>query len=365
MTSLETWPQSTVEHELRLKEYQVALETVREVAHQSRILDYDYIGRSNHLLIKDETEQTIGSFKIRGAYNKMRSLEPGTAVVAASAGNHAQGVALAAATLEMPATIFIPADAPDCKKDAIRYFGGDFVSLNLDAKTYDEAQQLAENFADLHNATPVHPFDDDAVIHGQGTIGLEILAQVPDVHRIFVPIGGGGLAAGVAEAVKLQNPDVSIVGVQLKGSDSAQRSLQNGFLTPASAPNDLSDGTKVGLVGEKTFARIANYVDEIMVISEIDLGAELFTWLNIAEELRPVYGSTADDVIPEAAGALSLAGAKVYAQQYPDLHGETWVAIKSGRNFDESKLNRLIEKWHDDKVCSELDSCVAAATITH
>lgn len=365
MTSLETWSESAVDRELRLKEYQLALETVREVAHQSRIINYGDIGCGNHLLIKDETEQVIGSFKIRGAYNKMRSLEPGTSVVAASAGNHAQGVALAAAKLEMPATIFVPANAPDCKKDAIRYFGGDFVNLNLDAANYDEAQKLAEVFSQQQNATIVHPFDDEAIISGQGTVGLEILSQVPNVNRIFVPIGGGGLAAGVAEAVKLQNPDVSIVGVQLEGSDSAWQSIQNGFLTPASKPNDLSDGTRVGMIGEKTFAKIGSYVDEIMIISEADLGAELFNWLNIAEELRSTYGQQTEDVIPEAAGALSLAGARVYAQQHLELSGETWVAIKSGRNFDETKIDKLVEQRYGGRICRELGSRVAAATIIH
>ncbi len=287
------------------------------------------------VLLKREDQQPVFSFKLRGAYNRMAQLdetERARGVIAASAGNHAQGVALAASRLEIQATIVMPVTAPQVKVDAVRRFGGRFAQVVLAGDSYSDAQAEALKLRDALDATFVHPFDDLDVIAGQATIALEILAQHPGpLHAVFVPIGGGGLISGIAAVIKARRPDVRVIGVQASDADSMARALDAGTRVSLDEVGLFADGTAVKQVGALTFSLCQQYVDDIL---RVDTDA-------ICAAIRDIYQDTRS--IPEPSGALALAGLKQYVATH-GASGGALIAIVSGANMNFDRLRFVAER---------------------
>jgi threonine dehydratase len=290
----------------------------------------------NRVLLKREDLQPVFSFKLRGAYNRMVKLgaaERRRGVIAASAGNHAQGVALAAQRLGCRAVIVMPVTTPQVKVEAVRARGA---QVELQGDSYSDAYDRAMQLQARHKLTFVHPFDDPDVIAGQGTIGMEILRQHhPDdggpIHAIFAPVGGGGLISGVAAYVKALRPEIRVVGVQTSDSDAMARSLAAGRRVQLHDVGLFSDGTAVRLVGEETFRLCRAHVDEIITVDTDALCAAI---KDVFQDTRSVM---------EPAGALAVAGCKVYAER-ERLQGRTLVAIASGANMNFDRLRFVAER---------------------
>jgi threonine dehydratase len=287
------------------------------------------------VLLKREDQQPVFSFKLRGAYNRMAQLdaaERARGVVAASAGNHAQGVALAASRLKIHATIVMPVTAPQVKVDAVRRFGGEHTQIVLQGDSYSDAQAEALRQCEARGATFVHPFDDLDVIAGQATIGLELLAQYHEpLHAVFVPIGGGGLAAGVATVIKARRPDVRVIGVQASDADSMARALEAGERVVLDEVGLFADGTAVKQVGTQTFSLCQQYLDDVL---RVDTDA-------ICAAIRDIYQDTRS--IPEPSGALALAGLKQYVTEHGPIDGAV-VAVVSGANMNFDRLRFVAER---------------------
>ncbi|TAM63013.1 MAG: threonine ammonia-lyase, biosynthetic [Rhodanobacter sp.] len=287
------------------------------------------------VLLKREDQQPVFSFKLRGAYNHMVQLDPAQrarGVIAASAGNHAQGVALAAAKLGIHATIVMPVTAPRVKVDAVRRIGGAMVQVVLTGDSYSDAQAEAARRQAIDGKTFVHPFDDRDVIAGQATVGLEILRQHRGpLHAVFVPVGGGGLLAGVAACIKLLRPEVKVIGVQAQDSDAMARSLETGQRVLLDQVGLFADGTAVKQVGALTFALCRRHVDAMLRVDTDEVCAAI----------RDVYEGTRS--VPEPAGALALAGLKQYAASHPAGDGAL-VAIVSGANMNFDRLRFVAER---------------------
>jgi threonine dehydratase len=311
---------------LTSKVYDVAVESPLEPA----TLLSQRIG--NTVLLKREDTQAVFSFKLRGAYNKMANLPPAAlnrGVIAASAGNHAQGVALAARRLGCRAVIVMPTTSPQVKVDAVRRLGGEAV---LAGESFTDAYEHALQLEKAEKLTFVHPFDDPDVIAGQGTIGMEILRQHPGtLDAIFVPVGGGGLIAGVAAYVKQLRPDVKIVGVQTADSDAMLRSVRAGRRVQLADVGLFSDGTAVKLVGTETFRVARQCVDDFVVV---DTDAICAAIKDVFQDMRSVL---------EPAGALAVAGAKQYAAEHK-LKGRTLAAIASGANMNFDRLRFVADR---------------------
>ncbi|MBY0579771.1 MAG: threonine ammonia-lyase, biosynthetic [Burkholderiales bacterium] len=306
--------------------YDVAIESALELAPNlsSRL--------KNRLLIKREDMQPVFSFKLRGAYNKManlprEALEKG--VIAASAGNHAQGVALAAQRLKVPATIVMPVTTPRIKVQAVMMRDAHVV---LFGDTYDEAYAHSQVLAQEQGLTFVHPYDDPDVIAGQGTIAMEILRQqAQPVHAIFVPVGGGGLIAGIAVYIKRLHPSVKIIGVEPADADAMYRSLQAGSRVKLDQVGLFADGVAVKLVGEETFRLCREFVDEIILVNTDEICAAI---KDVFEDTRSIL---------EPAGALAIAGAKSYVER-EKIEDRTLVAIASGANMNFDRLRYIAER---------------------
>ncbi len=284
--------------------------------------------------------QDVFSFKVRGAYNKMAHLSDAQlkrGVICASAGNHAQGVALSAARLGCRALIVMPTTTPPLKIEAVKARGGASVQIVLHGDSYTDAYNHAITLEAEQKLTFVHPFDDPDVIAGQGTIGLEILRQHSGpIHAIFVPIGGGGMLAGIAAYVKQIRPDIRIVGVQTQDSDAMARSLKAGERVTLLDVGLFSDGTAVRLVGEETFRLAQRYVDEVVLV---DTDA-------ISAAIKDVFTDTRS--ILEPAGALAVAGAKAYIEraessQMP-VKNQTLITVCSGANMNFDRLRFVAER---------------------
>jgi threonine dehydratase len=286
----------------------------------------------NHVWLKREDEQPVFSFKCRGAYNKMAGLpkaELKKGVVAASAGNHAQGVALAASKLGTKAVIVMPRTTPQIKVDAVRNLGGKVV---LHGDNYDEAYTHAREIANQRKLTFVHPYDDPAVIAGQGTIGMEILKQHSGpIHAVFVPVGGGGLIAGIAVYIKQLRPEIKIIGVEPEDADAMEKSLKAGKRVLLDHVGIFADGVAVRQVGEETFRLCKQFVDEMVIVSNDEICAAI---KDIFEDRRSIL---------EPAGALAYAGLKRYAEQ-KRLKGKNLVAIASGANVNFDRLRYVAER---------------------
>jgi threonine dehydratase len=278
------------------------------------------------VLLKAENLQRTGSFKIRGAYLRMSRLseqERAHGVVAASAGNHAQGVALAAQMLDIKATVFMPEGAPIPKEKATRGYGAE---VRFHGHSIDLALLEAKRFADETGAVLIHPFDHVDIVTGQGTCGLEIIEQCPDVRTVVVPVGGGGFIAGIAIAVKSLRPDVRVVGVQAEGAASYTRSLAEGRPMALDSMQTMADGIAVGCPGEVPFAAIQKYVDEVVTVSEESLSRALLMLIERAK------------LVVEPAGAAAVAA----LVDNPDRFETPAVAVLSGGNVDPLLLMRVI-----------------------
>lgn len=307
------------------KVYEVVTPTPLDVAKDmSRSLDAQvYFKREDLLPVK--------SFKLRGAYNKISQLsdeEKARGILAASAGNHAQGVALSAQKLEIKATIVMPTTTPPIKVDAVRGYGADVI---LAGDSYSDSADYAKFLVADNGMTFVHPFDDELVIAGQGTVGKEIYEQLPDADYVFIPIGGGGLAAGVATFLKSSNPKIKIIGVEPDDSDAMKRSVAAGSRQQLEEVGIFADGVAVKYVGEKTFELVKKNVDEIITVSTDQICTAI---KDIYEDIR---------VILEPAGALSVAGAKEYAKTH-SLVGKNIVTINSGANMTFERLQFVAER---------------------
>jgi len=306
--------------------YDVAIESPLELApNLSRRMN-------NQLLLKREDMQPVFSFKLRGAYNKMAHLSRAAlkrGVITASAGNHAQGVALAAQRLGCEAIIVMPATTPQIKVDAVKSRGAKVV---LFGDSYSDAYGHALELERKAKVTFVHPYDDPYVIAGQGTIGMEILRQhTKPIHAIFVPVGGGGLIAGVAAYVKRLRPEIKIIGVEPDDADAMYRSLKKKERVVLSHVGIFADGVAVKQVGEETFRLCRQFVDEII---RVDTDAMCAAIKDVFEDTRSIL---------EPAGALSIAGAKLYAKR-EKLRDKTLVAIASGANMNFDRLRHVAER---------------------
>lgn len=287
---------------------------------------------NNNFLLKREDTQKVFSFKLRGAYNMMVNLPPRArerGVLAASAGNHAQGVALAAQRLGCRAVIVMPVTTPQVKIDAVRARGAEVV---LHGDSYSDAFARAQELEKAEKLTFVHPFDDPDVIAGAGTVGMEILRQHPgQLDAVFVAIGGGGLMAGVATYIKQLRPDIKVIGVQTEDSDAMVRSVRAGRRVTLPDVGLFSDGTAVKLVGEETFRLTRKYADDFVTV---DTDA-------VCAAIKDVFQDTRN--VLEPAGALAVAGAKKYLAQHR-WKGKTVVAIASGANMNFDRLGFIADR---------------------
>ncbi len=315
-----------LERILTARVYDVAQETPLEIAPNlsARL--------QNKLLLKREDMQSVFSFKLRGAYNKMAKLSPDVlakGVIAASAGNHAQGVALSASRMGTSAIIVMPVTTPQVKVDAVAARGGIVV---LHGDTYDDAYAYARQLGQEKGLTLIHPFDDPDVIAGQGTIGMEILRQCQQpIHAIFVAIGGGGLISGIAAYIKRLRPEIKIIGVEPVDADAMSRSLQAGKRIRLSQVGLFADGVAVREVGEETFRLTQQYVDEIMLV---DTDATCAAIKDVFEDTRSIL---------EPAGALAIAAAKAYVER-EGIKDRTLVAVACGANMNFDRLRFVAER---------------------
>ena len=314
---------------------------VYDVAKETELTEMDKMSAQlkHKIFLKREDQQPVQSFKIRGAYNKLANLieqKPSTEtileVVASSAGNHAQGLALAARFLKLKATIFMPITTPDIKVENVRRLGG---NVKLTGKNFDQAQEKSISYAEQHKLQIIHPFDDLDVIAGQGTVGKEILQQQSKTDLIFIPVGGGGLLAGMAAYIKQLSPNTKVIGVEADDSACLQAALR------AKKPVDLehvglfADGVAVKRIGNETFRLINKYCDQVITVNSDE----------ICTAIKDIFEQTR--VIAEPAGALSLAGLKKYVADNlssNDTSPKNLVAILSGANMSFHNLRYVSER---------------------
>lgn len=302
---------------------------LKEVIRPTGIINASNLTEECSLYLKTENLQVTGSFKVRGAYYKISQLtqeEKQKGVIACSAGNHAQGVALAATRHGIKSLICIPSGAPISKVEATKNFGADVCLVD---GTYDDAHDKAIELQKESGATFIHPFDDELVIAGQGTIGLEILEQLPDVDAVIVPIGGGGLISGVAFAIKQLNPKIKVYGVQAAGAPSMYLSIAHNEIRTLSGVNTIADGIAVKTPGDNTFALCRDYVDEIMTVTDDEVATAI---LALIEKQK---------LIAEGAGAVSVAAALF--NKFP-IKGKKVCCLVSGGNIDVTILSRVINR---------------------
>jgi threonine dehydratase len=276
---------------------------------------------------KYETLQLTGSFKVRGAYNKISALPRSKGVIAASAGNHAQGVAFSATRAGVPSTIVMPKTTPLIKIENTRRLGG---TVELFGEIYDEAYDEARRLEAAEGLVFVHPFEDDEVIAGQGTIGLEILQQAPEAEVLIVPIGGGGLISGIATAVKETRPSIKVYGVQTEAAPAMAESFRAGRVVVCPAARSVADGIAVKRPGERTFEYIRQYVDDVVTVSEEEIRAAIIRLIE------------AGKTVTEGAAAVTLAA--VAGKKIPGLEGRQVVMLLSGANVDTALLGHIIDR---------------------
>ncbi|MCX8034967.1 MAG: threonine ammonia-lyase IlvA [Candidatus Dojkabacteria bacterium] len=288
---------------------------------------------NTNIWFKREDLQIVRSYKLRGAYNKIYHLsdeEKERGVVCASAGNHAQGVAYSCYKNKIKATIFMPQTTPNQKIQRVKFFGKEFVEIVLEGNTYDEASKAAKEYTKKHNKIYVHPFDDEYVIAGQGTVGLEIINQLdvmPDY--VFMPIGGGGLISGVSIALKSMNPNIKVIGVEPRGCPSMHESIKSQKIVELDQIDTFADGVAVKRVGENTFEIVKKYVDEIILVDEG----------HICKVMVDLYQN--EGIVAEPAGAVSVAG---FETMQDKLDGKDVVCVISGGNNDLLRYQEIMER---------------------
>ena len=314
---------------LTLDKIYQASHVLRSVIRKTDLIYAPKINPESEIYLKTENLQVTGSFKVRGAYYMMSQLseeEKAKGVVACSAGNHAQGVALAAAKNHINAVICLPDGAPISKVEATKSYGAQVCMVE---GVYDDAYAKALELKEKENYTFVHPFDNEDVIAGQGTIGLELLDQMPDVDAVIVPIGGGGLISGVAFAIKSLNPNIKVYGVQASGAPSMYQSIQDGKIECLDSVSTIADGIAVKEPGPHTFAYCQKYVDEIVTVTDDEISAAI---LSLIEKQK---------LIAEGAGAASVAAAMF--NKVP-IKGKKVICLVSGGNIDVTILSRVIKR---------------------
>ena len=314
---------------LKLEDFKAAKIRLDEVIDETRLIHSEAFSNEcgNDVYIKPENLQKTGAFKIRGAYNKIIKLDDDAkmkGLIASSAGNHAQGVAYAARKLGVKATICMPAHTPLIKVEATKAHGAEVV---LHGEVYDEAYAKAVELQKKEGYTFIHPFDDEDIIEGQGTIALEILEELPDTDVILVPIGGGGLIAGIACAAKQINPNVKIYGVEPEGAASALAAIHEDQVVTLAEANTIADGTAVKTIGSKTFEYIKKYVDGIITVNDYEL---MDAFLLLVEKHK---------LVAEGSGILSLAGLKKLYEKNKKV-----VSLVSGGNIDVLTISSMINK---------------------
>ena len=314
---------------LTLEQFEAAAEEVKKVTSETKLIYSDYFSAitGNKVYLKPENMQFTGAYKVRGAYYKMSTLteeERQKGIITASAGNHAQGVAYAAKCYGVKATIVMPTTTPLIKVNRTKGYGAEVV---LHGDVYDEACKHAYELAEQYGYTFIHPFDDEAVATGQGTIAMEIFKELPLVDYILCPIGGGGLATGISTLAKLLNPKIKVIGVEPAGANCMQESLKNGKVTTLPGVNTIADGTAVKTPGAKIFPYIQKNLDEIITVEDSEL---VVTFLDMVENHK---------MIVENSGLLTVAALKKL-----DVKGKKVVAILSGGNMDVITMSSVVQQ---------------------
>ena len=301
---------------------------LKDIIRATKVVPTNGITSECELFLKPENLQKTGSFKLRGSGYKIATLsdEEKKGVIACSAGNHAQGVALAASKLGIPSLICLPDSAPISKVEATKGFGAQVCLVN---GCYDDAYSKALQLKDEMGYTFVHPFDDENVIAGQGTIGLEIASDLDDIDAVIVPIGGGGLISGVAYALKSIRPSIKVYGVQAAGAPSMYNSIKSGHIECLESASTIADGIAVKQPGENTFELVSKYVDDIALVTEDEISGAI---LALIEKQK---------MIAEGAGAVSVAAAMF--NKFP-IKGKKVVSLVSGGNIDVTSLSRVIKR---------------------
>jgi threonine dehydratase len=316
---------------ITLSDLETARTRLESVTRHTRLIGFPLCAEDpRRLLLKPENQQPIGAFKLRGAYNKIASLSEADrkrGVISYSSGNHAQGVAYAARALNVKSVIVMPNNAPAIKRENTAKLGAEIVLVGPGS---DERKSKAEELAARHRYVIVPPYNDEKIIAGQGTIGLEILEDMPEVEAVLSPVGGGGLISGVAAAIKLTNPKVKVIGVEPELAADAQASLRAGKIVqwPAEqVSRTLADGLRTQSIGDSNFEHIRAYVDDIITVTEDE----------IREAMK--YLSSNPDTVAEPSGAVSVAGFIFHARELPRT--KLNVAIISGGNIEPAMLDEL------------------------
>lgn len=302
---------------------------LKDIVRKTDIIYAPKLNPDASIYLKTENLQVTGSFKVRGSYYKMSRLsdeEKAKGVIACSAGNHAQGVALSAQKNGIKAVICLPDGAPISKVEATKSYGAE---VCLVEGVYDDAYKKALELRDEMGYTFIHPFNDEDVIAGQGTIALEIAEQLPDLDAVIVPIGGGGLISGIAYTIKTLNPNVKVYGVQASGAPSMKRSLEDGKIESLDSVSTIADGIAVKMPGDITFDICSKYVDEIVTVTDDEISAAI---LALMEQHK---------LVTEGAGAVSVAAAMF---NKIDVKGKKVVCLLSGGNIDVTILSRVIKR---------------------
>lgn len=315
---------------VEIKDIEKAYENIKSSVKKTPLMECPTLDEmfDCEVFLKLENLQRTGSFKIRGAMNKIMNLteeEKKKGVIASSAGNHAQGVALGAKVGNIKATIVMPETAPISKVEATKSYGARVVQCGM---FYDQAYQKALEIEKEENLTFLHPFNDEFVISGQGTIGLEILEE-KDIDAVFVPVGGGGLLAGIAVAVKSKNPNIKVYGVEACGAASMKKALEEGKVTTLDTCKTIADGIAVARAGDKTFEIIKKYVDKIITVSEAEIAQAILFLLEKSK------------VVAEGAGATSLAG---LMSKQVDIKNKKVCCVVSGGNIDINNIEKIVNR---------------------
>ncbi len=316
---------------LHVNDFQAAAGRLKNVIHNIPISSSKTFSEMSgaEVYLKYENQQKTGSFKVRGAYNKiMKRYEEGglNAVVASSAGNHAQGVAFAASQIGVPATIVMPRSTPIAKVSATEGYGAKVV---LHGAIYDEAYAKACEIVEQEGAEFIHPFDDEDVMAGQGTIALEILSDLPTVDVVLVPAGGGGLISGISSCIKQINPRIQIVGVQAEGANAIVASFHQEAIHPSSSVHTIADGIAVKTPGQKTMGYINQYVDQMVTVSDAEIAGAILLLLERTKQ------------VVEPSGAAPLAAV---LNHKVDICGKKVCCVLSGGNIDVSFIHKVVEK---------------------
>ncbi|MFD1016434.1 threonine ammonia-lyase IlvA [Winogradskyella rapida] len=328
--------ETTTTYKPTLKAVEAAAEKLRGIAHVTPLiknLQYSKLFDAN-IYFKREDLQVVRSYKIRGAYNKISSLSPTQTkneIVCASAGNHAQGVAISCKLLKIKGTIFMPSPTPNQKIEQVKMFGEDYITVVLVGDTFDDANHAAMEECQRLNKTFIHPFNDEKVIEGQATVGLEIIdqAKVHPIHYVFVPIGGGGLSSGLSSVFKILSPQTKIIGVEPKGAPSMLTSIKNNKNTKLEAIESFVDGAAVKRVGDLNFAICKENLSEVVTVDEG----------KICQTILDLYNK--DAIVVEPAGALSISALEQYADE---IKGKNVVCVVSGSNNDITRMAEIKER---------------------